>query len=1377
MNDPKKEIIAADTPPYIRLFISSAFLGMEEEREYFNDVITPRVRALCRDKGVSFFSVDLRWGITQDDIKSERLIPICLSEIDECIPFFLGIIGNRYGSRISSYNEELLESYPWLCDCVGASYTELEIRHKFLTDKGRDNTLFMFKNCPPAKDPEEEKSLTALKDMIVSKAGDCVEVYSSVQEFADIVIERFALWLDRAFPEGNAHVQRELLYKREISGQSVSDAQQQTSILECIKMSRCSVMLCGDGPLGKTSCLNRIAALFPCSTVINCRADEANGDLRYVISSVCRKISGAAADDGAKDELDRLAKFADSDEIMNSADEERMKSDFCNVLSRMRCCEETLLVINDIDYITSGRAEYLQWLPVKTEGNLRIICSSSDADIVSNAQLLQWQMLTLRPMDKESSRRILTSELRKLGKNPADALPLLDSPLAVYPGFLKQAIDFLNCFGSYDTISAFSEKFSQSTTFCEFYSAVFAHIEEKHTGDILKGLKTVLCAMAVSHRPLGEEGAFAVLHYVTKLEKMHWHSVKRLMTSLVLCEGEAIPLQLKKYIFDTVSQNDMNTVHNALGEYCLSLCASEDERNKDGLRNLKCALLHFSESGNVKRIFDILERKGVFAQLVVYERDCLRGSLLSVLRNSDRNVAKVLVNKMQAAQDTDESGEVTEGIYTLYTELGLVKEQKQLEKCFLLALQNGLLQPEQQQKRLLHENMLQLAIEIAQEESLAAACEWLQDKSSNANTPVDEAFFSNIKADLFVRYRHCDVLPYIEKALSLSVRSASVYNVLYAYEMKVTVYLKSERYSEALSLAKTGLKWAQEFGYTFYYISFLNSIAVALYRTQKCDKAIAKSKVALEICERIGHIQNVAVCQKNIGIAYNVSGRYKECIAYLEERLKNKQLTTRQQLMLIDVLIGAYFNLGNYRKSYEYTKKAIKLSDSDDAVNIKYHTILALHSVSEKGSFDAKAAKELSKTLQMAYDNGNFDCLCYILGEMLPMMYKSDVGMALWDKWNSVYEEHAFDRTTQANDMSYEPGGSFMFSVHNLPRIKAETDGIVTAYEIAVKQGDYKKAASLAYKLARINETHDKNEAAKRYYDAFVNSKISGDSANAEKYASYGISLLMNGGVPNECELFYDFIKNLGKAYAEQIENWQKAAKAIKGIGTDPVAILCGIISCEGVCQTLKRLCVSDLSPLIATLSAVEIGEVCDAMTRCGIKSAALNSAVAVSFKRTHEKYNEAFGAETLKKAMENEKKLGGFINRSGCFRVTGVGLWEKLMPSGNASFTVAPEYECRYLDHVFATVNVADDNGKFTLMCITDIVFGDMTQDMISSVEKRINEDRDKNAYSLALSPNKTLKCACVQKCTQGDLKERYAAYARYALGLIRDMDDIAKG
>ena len=41
--------------------------------------------------------LDLRWGITEEEAKSGKVVEICLREIENSIPFFIGIIGNRYG--------------------------------------------------------------------------------------------------------------------------------------------------------------------------------------------------------------------------------------------------------------------------------------------------------------------------------------------------------------------------------------------------------------------------------------------------------------------------------------------------------------------------------------------------------------------------------------------------------------------------------------------------------------------------------------------------------------------------------------------------------------------------------------------------------------------------------------------------------------------------------------------------------------------------------------------------------------------------------------------------------------------------------------------------------------------------------------------------------------------------------------------------------------------------------------------------------------------------------------------------------------------------------------------------------------------------------
>ena len=62
-----KKNLGHTLPPVIRVFLSSTFADMENERSYFNEVIVPRLNRICAGRGVSFFSVDLRWGITEDE--------------------------------------------------------------------------------------------------------------------------------------------------------------------------------------------------------------------------------------------------------------------------------------------------------------------------------------------------------------------------------------------------------------------------------------------------------------------------------------------------------------------------------------------------------------------------------------------------------------------------------------------------------------------------------------------------------------------------------------------------------------------------------------------------------------------------------------------------------------------------------------------------------------------------------------------------------------------------------------------------------------------------------------------------------------------------------------------------------------------------------------------------------------------------------------------------------------------------------------------------------------------------------------------------------------------------------------------------------------
>src|SRR5438552_4042675 len=85
------------TQSELRIFISSTFQDLQEEREYLVKKVFPEIRQLCRERGVKFTEIDLRWGLTEEEATQGKVIRTCLEEIDRCRPYFIGIIGSRYG--------------------------------------------------------------------------------------------------------------------------------------------------------------------------------------------------------------------------------------------------------------------------------------------------------------------------------------------------------------------------------------------------------------------------------------------------------------------------------------------------------------------------------------------------------------------------------------------------------------------------------------------------------------------------------------------------------------------------------------------------------------------------------------------------------------------------------------------------------------------------------------------------------------------------------------------------------------------------------------------------------------------------------------------------------------------------------------------------------------------------------------------------------------------------------------------------------------------------------------------------------------------------------------------------------------------------------
>lgn len=134
------------------VFISSTFKDMQAERDLLHEAVFPRLRKVMAEYGEDIQELDLRWGVDTANMSEEEsgqaVLKVCIDAIDRCKPFFIVLLGERYGwipgtdivesvrdERISRYYED------------GMSITNLEILYGALAREDLfARCIFCFRN-------------------------------------------------------------------------------------------------------------------------------------------------------------------------------------------------------------------------------------------------------------------------------------------------------------------------------------------------------------------------------------------------------------------------------------------------------------------------------------------------------------------------------------------------------------------------------------------------------------------------------------------------------------------------------------------------------------------------------------------------------------------------------------------------------------------------------------------------------------------------------------------------------------------------------------------------------------------------------------------------------------------------------------------------------------------------------------------------------------------------------------------------------------------------------------------------------------------------------------------------------------------------------
>src|SRR5271157_2939043 len=85
-----------------RVFVSSTFEDLIEERNALQREVFPQLSKVCEEHGARFQAIDLRWGVRDEAVFGQKMMEICLAEIERCQrtrikPNFIVLLGDRYG--------------------------------------------------------------------------------------------------------------------------------------------------------------------------------------------------------------------------------------------------------------------------------------------------------------------------------------------------------------------------------------------------------------------------------------------------------------------------------------------------------------------------------------------------------------------------------------------------------------------------------------------------------------------------------------------------------------------------------------------------------------------------------------------------------------------------------------------------------------------------------------------------------------------------------------------------------------------------------------------------------------------------------------------------------------------------------------------------------------------------------------------------------------------------------------------------------------------------------------------------------------------------------------------------------------------------------
>lgn len=711
----------------IRVFISSTFRDMQEERDVLMKVVFPKLRKLCEERGLTFTEVDLRWGITEEQAHRGEVLPICLAEVERCRPFFIGLLGERYGWIPNEIPRELVDQQPWLEEHRQTSVTELEIIHGVLTNPAMANrACFYFRDPAYAEqlpdecradyveqDPIARSRLKSLKERIRASNVARRDNYPNPQTLGEWALEDLTTAINQRFPPVSqaGPFDRDAAEHEAFARNRARIYVERNEYFERLdkhaKGNGAPLVVLGEPGSGKSALLSSWAIQYRA-------AISDDWVLLHFIGATPHSSDWTAMLRRILSELKR--RFGIAEELPEQAD--ALRTAFCNWLhmASAKCGVSTekgdsnagslsanapprriILILDALNQLEDrDGAPDLVWLPSTIPENVRFVLSSLPGRALDELKKRSWPTLTIEPLQTSERQQLIAEYLAQYSKtlSPDQTDIIVRAPQTANPLFLRALLEELRLYGEHFTLEQRINYYLAAATPADLYERILDRYEQDYERERPQLVQDTMSVLWAARRGLSETDMLVFLGRIGEktLPQAIWSPLYLAAEQVLINRGGVFGFS-HEYLRQAVERRYVQDVNSQLAirqrlfKFCCHMVfgsvTGKSESAQSTINRLVGELpWQLARAGAWNELCQLLSDPIAFGMLWVTEPFEVRRYWAQLERNTDFRAIEAYGPVLEAPANHEALNHV-EFVAQLLTQLGHVREGLRLNDYLL----------------------------------------------------------------------------------------------------------------------------------------------------------------------------------------------------------------------------------------------------------------------------------------------------------------------------------------------------------------------------------------------------------------------------------------------------------------------------------------------------------------------------------------------------------------------------------------------------------------------------------------------------------------------------------------------------------------------